>query len=132
MAGDVLSGRLSLREPGDVEKVIEKNNNEERKKYTKTKWKYSKKCYQCDFTAKQRNHLKVHVDSNHDNVRYICDQCDYTATQKDQLKYHVESNYDETRYNCDQCDYSATRKDQLKHHVEVTHEKLFYNCEQCA
>ena len=72
-------------------------------------------CYQCDFTAKQRNHLKVHVDSNHHNVCYICDQCDYTATQKDQLKYHVESNYDETRYNCDQCDYSATRKDQLKH-----------------
>ena len=52
------------------------------------------------------------------------------ATQKDQLKYHVESNHDETRYNCNQCDYSATQKDQLKHHVEVTHEKLFYNCEQ--
>ena len=82
-------------------------------------------CYQCDFTAKQRNHLKVHVDSNHDNVRYICDQWDYTATQKDQLKYHVESNYVETRNNCDQCDYSATRKDQLKHHVETTNEKLF-------
>ena len=67
----------------------------------------------------------MHVDSNHDDIRYSCDQCDYSATQKDQLKYHVESNHDETRYNCDQCDYSPTQKDQLKHHVEATHEKLF-------
>ena len=76
--------------------MYEKNENEEikrKKKVYKNKIdEYAVRnhedmdtCYQCNFTAKQRNHLKVHVESNHGDIRYNCDQCHYSANQKDQL-----------------------------------------------
>ena len=33
-------------------------------------------------------HLKKHIESIHEGVRYPCDQCDYRATEKGNLKRH--------------------------------------------
>ena len=32
-------------------------------------------CNQCEYKAKQKQQLKVHIESNHGNVTYSCDQC---------------------------------------------------------
>ena len=34
------------------------------------------------------SHLKKHIESIHEGVRFPCDQCDYKATQKTNLKKH--------------------------------------------
>ena len=41
-----------------------------------------------DYKVNCAGHLKEHVESIHEGVRYSCDQCDYRATTKGNLKRH--------------------------------------------
>ena len=47
-------------------------------------------------------HLKRHVVSIHETVRYPCGQCDYKATIAGSLQKHVESVHEGVCYPCDQ------------------------------
>ena len=38
-----------------------------------------------------------------------CDQCDCKAIQKQQVKIHEQSKHDDMKYTCDQCDDKTTR-----------------------
>ena len=46
-----------------------------------------------DLEANFAGHLKEHVESIHEGVRYSCDQCDYRATTKGNLKRHEMSKH---------------------------------------
>ena len=41
---------------------------------------------QCKNKSTVAGHLKTHVESIHEGVRYPCDQCNYKATEKGNLK----------------------------------------------
>ena len=66
------------------------------------------KCDQCDYVAKYKQQLTVHVQVQHEGVRYACDQCDYLATQKGSLTKHIQSKHEGIRYACNKCDHQFT------------------------
>jgi len=47
-------------------------------------------CNKCDYTAKFKNTLNLHIDATHKGIRYPCGQCDYKATQKSSLNRHAK------------------------------------------
>jgi len=117
-------------------------------------------CDYCDYRATRRWHLKVHVESKHENVRYTCKVCNYHATTKGNLrrherkckvckgpcsaanhskdsktKYSVDSKDEvrvQTTYFCDKCDYRTKQKPHLNQHKVSIHENKVYSCDECS
>merc|ERR1712189_23215 len=74
------------------------NDNKNKKPY---------KCQDCDYSATQKGHIKIHVQSKHEGIKYPCHQCDYQATRSSSLQRHIESIHEGIKYPCQQCDYQA-------------------------
>ena len=47
--------------------------------------------------------FKKDIYSVHGDVSYLCDQYDYKAKQKGHLKTHIDSAHQNVRYPCNQC-----------------------------
>ena len=47
-------------------------------------------CPHCPYEAKKKEHLKIHIQSVHDGIKYPCPHCDYRATTKGSLKRHIQ------------------------------------------
>ena len=47
-------------------------------------------CDQCDYQATQHCSLKIHIQSQHEGVKYACNLCYYQATQNRHLTVHVK------------------------------------------
>ena len=89
-------------------------------------------CGQCDYSATTSGHLKTHIQSKHNGIRrHFCPQCDYKARTKQHLQVHIESVHEGIRHLCDQCDYSATTKQHLQAHIDFIHKGIKYPCNQC-
>ena len=78
-------------------------------------------CDQCDYQAKNRQHLLKHIKSVHEGVRYPCDQCDYQASAPYNLQRHIQSIHEGIKYPCNQCDYKATQRGSLQKHIQCKH-----------
>ena len=100
--------------------------------------------YVCLIKWEQKQSLKIHQQSKHEGVRYVCNQCEYSATTRGDLKRHQESLHEGVLYSCDQCKYTATerthcnhcdyeakRQDQLKAHISAKHEEVRFSCSLC-
>ena len=72
-------------------------------------------------THQKKSHLKEHVGTIHEGVRYSCVQCDYQASKKYNLKTHVATKHEGVHHSCDQCDYKATEKGSLRRHLLKSH-----------
>ena len=46
-------------------------------------------------------HLKIHVKSVHEGVKYICEHCDYKATTRSNLKIHIKSVHKGDKKSCE-------------------------------
>ena len=42
-------------------------------------------CEKCDYTGTAVGHLKKHIKSKHEGVRYPCDECEFASTTKSDL-----------------------------------------------
>ena len=73
--------------------------------------------------------LKIHVEAEHEGVKYPCDQCDHQATRKSNLKSHMKIKHKDFKLACDQCDYPATIQGNLTRHIQLKHFK--HACNQC-
>ena len=47
-----------------------------------------------------------------------CDQCDCKAIQKQQVKIHKQSKHDDMKYTCDQCDDKTTYMNLMNFHTQ--------------
>ena len=47
----------------------------------------------CDYVATKSSHLKTHIRSKHEGVRYPCSHCEFAATQEGVLKRHIENKH---------------------------------------
>ena len=89
------------------------------------------KCHLCDYQASYKHHLKLHVQSKHEDIKYPCQQCDYFARQPSNLNQHIRTKHEGIRYSCNKCDYEATLSNHLQKHVLSKHEGLKYPCQKC-
>ena len=48
-------------------------------------------CNYCDYKAKQKQRVLVHVDDIHNKVYYSCEACEYKTGFKEVLRKHIKS-----------------------------------------
>ena len=59
-------------------------------------------------------------------IMYPCDRCDYKAKKKHQVHLHIKSMHVGEKYQCNECDYKATRKYHLQRHIKIVHTGFTY------
>ena len=90
-------------------------------------------CDQCDFQTKKK-HLRNHIRSKHEGIKYLCSECDFQTSQKGNLTFHKRAKHEGVRFKCDQCGLLSTQKDSLNRHIIAKHsgdERQIYSCDQC-
>ena len=78
-------------------------------------------CGKCEYSTKRKASLKMHVESEHEGIRYPCSQCEYTTKQRSNLRIHVDSKHEGIRYPCSQCDFNSSTKSHLNTHMKNRH-----------
>ena len=51
-----------------------------------------------------KNNVQKHIQSKHEDIKYLCKQCDHKATTPNNLKHHIESKHEGSKYACHQFD----------------------------
>ena len=51
------------------------------------------KCNQCDFVAKNKFGLKIHIHKKHSTAKFKCDTCDFTCESHSELVNHNDRYY---------------------------------------
>ncbi|XP_044766257.1 zinc finger protein 64-like [Coccinella septempunctata] len=124
---DGQSTKILMRQYSDSANVDEQLKLKERKCDFTT-------CLLCDYAAKRRGYLKVHIENVHMNLKKDqCAMCDYKTCVKNSLKMHISSVHLQLKqFKCDSCEYIAKRKCTLRDHVEAVHLNLKnHRCEKC-
>ena len=60
--------------------------------------------------------------------KYRCDICEKHFTQKEDLRRHKDSVHEDKKYRCDICDKQFTQTDGLRRHNHSVHEGNKYTC----
>lgn len=87
-------------------------------------------CEHCEYKAKQKIHMKLHVINKHtadeDIEWYNCTHCDYKAKLKAGLKEHILRKHTTNNdwFQCELCKYKTLKKYELKVHVKKKHNKV--------
>ena len=95
---------------------------------------FEHKCKECNYSSRQKCHLKLHVQSVHEGLKpYKCPTCDYSSSQNGALKQHIAAVHDRKKpFKCLTCDSSFTLNRSLKKHIESVHEgKKPFSCSKC-
>ena len=79
-------------------------------------------CDNCDYTAKRKQHIVLHQNFHHDNIRYKCDKCEKQFSTRGNLNVHSKVAHEGIKYTCDQCDIQFSVKYNLKIHQQTVHE----------
>ena len=80
-------------------------------------------CDKCDYTAKRKQHIFLHQNFHHDDIRYKCDLCEKQFSTKGNLNVHIKVAHDGIKYTCDQCDSQFSVKYNLKIHQQTVHDE---------
>ena len=78
-------------------------------------------CDKCEGQFKSKSHLKRHIQSMHEGIKYACNQCDLKFSQKCSLYPHIKSKHEGVKYVCNQCDQQFTQQSNLSRHVKLMH-----------
>jgi hypothetical protein len=80
-------------------------------------------CNHCSYTSNHSGHVKRHVMSVHDKVRFPCPSCEHQSTTIYHLKRHIAARHESTvpRLSCELCAYNCVKRDNLKKHIEKVH-----------
>ena len=92
----------------------ELSNAEERGKRT---------CTYCMKFFSKVQHLKAHVDAEHNNVIFSCQHCPKAFKIKNSLKKHVNQTH---RHKCPSCAQIFITKDELQTHWDIDHKDMAF------
>lgn len=81
---------------------------------------------QCTYSSNHSGHVKRHVMSVHDKVRFPCPHCDHQSTTIYHLKRHIQCRHEGNieQISCELCNYSCRKRENLKKHFEKVHGRL--------
>ena len=89
-------------------------------------------CKFCNYSAKQKNALKVHNEMNHINLRYLCNLCDYSTKEKYTVRKHqkithVQDQSEDLIYQCGICnDNMRVPGEIFIKHIKQNHSEYYY------
>ena len=90
-------------------------------------------CPSCNYKAKHKESLKIHIEAVHKDSKYQCPKCEYTSSWRGSVRIHMKSVHEGLSLPCPHCDYKAPQKSNLQTHIQSVHEKQRqrYSCLQC-
>ena len=90
-------------------------------------------CPSCNYKAKHKGSLKIHMEAIHNGLKHQCPNCKYTSSYKDKLRIHIKSVHEGFSLPCPHCNYKASQKSHLLTHIQSVHEKQRqrYPCLHC-
>ena len=85
-------------------------------------------CTICAHKASSQGNLSKHIKAQHEHRdKYRCESCN----KEEHLRGHIKSAHEGIRYNCNICQYRATMKGDLTRHKESIHFKKRFPCQLC-
>ena len=98
------------------------------------------KCSQCDFTGKEGQEMRGHVEKKHE-TEFKCKECDFVTKNKVLQRQHMKSTHGKKK--CESCPYNAENKSALKEHQQAEHGIVSssvgfmftderFNCKRCG
>ena len=86
-------------------------------------------CNFCDYKAKRKERLKVHLRNKHNEFQ--CKLCDFKANKKDALNTHLRNNHDELPVACHLCEYKSVNQTIMNKHILKIHGEFTNPCHIC-
>ena len=75
-------------------------------------------CSPCNQFFVRKEHLQMHQESKHLNIRYECLECGKKFTQKLGLNLHKANVHEGIRFKCEQCEKLFSGKSNLQNHIK--------------
>ena len=87
----------------------------------------------CKYAGASIENLKKHIKYMHDfQDWHMCSKCDYKARQKVHLDVHLVKHSQEKPFKCDLCEFATTSKFNITRHKANLHSKdKPYTCKSC-
>ena len=75
----------------------------------------------------------IHKKVQHEGLRYPCDTCEFKAKSKPSLKLHINAIHKGLRISCKHCEKTVTAPGNLSNHIKISHgeEKKLTQCNLC-
>ena len=89
--------------------------------------------YECDMCEKSftNPHLKSHIESVHQDLKYPCDLCNIICVSSYKLTIHKWRVHRGEVFECDICEKRYKKKETLKDHINAIHFGIFSYCDIC-
>jgi len=84
-------------------------------------------CMHCTYSSPHQGHVRRHVMTIHDKVKFPCTLCDHQSTTIYHLKRHMQSQHMHIKFVCDLCKFSSKKRENLKKHYLNIHTKILTN-----
>ena len=112
--GDGHENTEELAKPDDGEvSRIESENCENSRRSLNSKLT----CVKCDFTARKKSELKVHIEEKHNKgTIFECNLCDFKTLRSNYFEGHKQAKHEGIKYDCNACEYQATTRGNLNRH----------------
>ncbi|KAG5340772.1 HUNB protein, partial [Acromyrmex charruanus] len=114
----------------------EDSGNELVKGKKKNKISKPKPCSKCDFMAKTKSALWLHLRQHfiqEECSGFVCNSCPFATTLKHHMTFHWFSAHDDFKaYMCSECSYACVSKSMLTSHMKTHSEVYQYNCGNCS
>ena len=117
---------------GEITKQSPSKNNERKRKERESQLDFT--CHICNVKKNSRQMLSLHIKADHEGIRFNCieEGCDFSAKQKSQLKIHVNVKHLRIKVHCELCDYTATQVPYLNNHMLKKHGVKPFSCDKCS
>ena len=128
-----------------------------RHKLTHSKIKNSHKCHLCGKIFGRKDHLKAHIKSVHEKIKFMCELCSKECSYKSDLTKHIKNVHEKQKphvcpvcgkkfahkstldthilthtgekpHKCNFCEQSFSTSSSLKRHIKSIHEKIKFKC----
>ena len=112
-------------------KVISKNNLAV---HLKTHGYASFRCQICDKRFKTKNNLNQHVLTHQKPPDIKCPNCTIILHSKTSLRLHVQAQHEQIKYNCEFCKAELTQLSNLKKHQKkcIRRVQVQVSCPTCV
>ncbi|XP_018398205.1 PREDICTED: protein hunchback-like [Cyphomyrmex costatus] len=126
----------SLNEYADDEEYDDSGNELHSKGKKRNKTSKPKPCSKCDFTAKTKLALWLHLRQHFTQEEcsgFVCTSCPFATTLKHHMTFHWFSAHDDFKaFMCTECSYACVSKSMLTSHMKTHSEVYQYNCGNCS
>ena len=89
-------------------------------------------CENCEYTARSKFHMKLHIQSNHSEIDFQCTLCKSKYKSKSKLRCHVRIKHENAeKIKCELCDFASHHKSTMRIHNANIHDGQRFTCDEC-